>query len=50
MWVSPVTNIVWLAAIGYSMWYGYHHVPAVHDAIDTVIATLRHTAAEMQER
>jgi len=50
VWVSPVTNIVWLAAIGYSMWYGYHHVPAVHDAIDTVIATLRHTAAEMQER
>ena len=32
------------------MWYGYHHVPAVDDAIDTVIATLRHTAAEMQER
>ncbi len=50
LWLSPVTNLVWLAAIGYSMWYGYHHVPAVHDAIDTVLATLRHTAAEMQEK
>lgn len=50
LWMSPLTNILWLGAIGYGMWYGYHHVPAVHDAIDTVLATLRHTVAEMQER
>ena len=50
LWTSPASNLLWIAAIGYSVWYGYHHVPAVHDAIDTAIATLRHTAAEMQER
>lgn len=50
LWMSPLTNLLWLAAVGYGMWYGYHHVPAVHDAIDAVLATLRHTAAEFQER
>lgn len=50
LWMSPLTNLLWLAAIGYGMWYGYHHVPAMHDAIDTVLATLRHTVAEMQEK
>jgi phage shock protein PspC (stress-responsive transcriptional regulator) len=50
LWMSPVANLVWLGAIGYGMWYGYHHVPAVHDAIDTVLSTLRHTTAEMQEK
>lgn len=50
VWLSPATNLIWLAAIGFSVWYGYTHVPAVHDAIDTVVTTLRHTAAEMQER
>jgi len=50
LWMSPVTNLIWIAAIGYGLWYGYHHVPAVHDAIDTVLTTLRHTAAEMQEK
>jgi phage shock protein PspC (stress-responsive transcriptional regulator) len=50
LWMSPLTNIVWFAAIGYAMWYGYHHVPAVHDAFDTVLTTLRQTAANLQER
>jgi phage shock protein PspC (stress-responsive transcriptional regulator) len=50
VWLSPVANLAWLAAIGYSMWYGYHHVPAVHDAIERVLTTLRQTAAEMQEK
>ena len=50
LWVSPVTNILWLGGIGYAMWYGYHHVPAVHDAIDTVLSTLRQTAAQMQDK
>jgi phage shock protein PspC (stress-responsive transcriptional regulator) len=50
LWMSPVGNLFWLVAIGYSMWYGYHYVPAVHDAIETVLTTLRHTAAEMQEK
>jgi phage shock protein PspC (stress-responsive transcriptional regulator) len=50
LWMSPVANLLWMAAIGYSMYYGYHHVPAVHDAVDTALSTLRHTAAEMQEK
>lgn len=50
LWMSPLTNILWLAVIGYGMWYGYQHVPAVHDAIDTVLTTLRQTAAGLQER
>jgi phage shock protein PspC (stress-responsive transcriptional regulator) len=50
LWMSPVANLLWMCAIGYGMWYGYHHVPAVHDAIETVLSTLRHTAAEMQEK
>jgi phage shock protein PspC (stress-responsive transcriptional regulator) len=50
LWMSPVWNLLWVCAIGYGLWYGYHHVPAVHDAIDQVLTTLRRTAAEMQER
>jgi phage shock protein PspC (stress-responsive transcriptional regulator) len=50
VWMSPVANLLWLGAIGYSMWYGYHHVPAIHEAIDRVLATLRQTAANFQER
>jgi len=50
VWMSPVANLFWLAAIGYSIWYGYHQVPAVHDAIDRVLATLSQTAADMQGR
>jgi hypothetical protein len=48
VWMSPVANLVWLAVIGFSAWYGYHHVPAVHDAIDTVMMTLRETAADVR--
>jgi phage shock protein PspC (stress-responsive transcriptional regulator) len=50
VWVSPLTNIVWLCAVGYGLWYGYHHVPAVRDAIETVLTTLRQTVAPMQEK
>jgi phage shock protein PspC (stress-responsive transcriptional regulator) len=50
VWMAPVANLFWFAAIGYGLWYGYHHVPAVHDAITTVLSTLQHTAAEMQEK
>jgi phage shock protein PspC (stress-responsive transcriptional regulator) len=50
LWMSPVTNLVWIAAIGYAMWYGYHHVPAVHDAMERVLATFREVAAGFQER
>jgi phage shock protein PspC (stress-responsive transcriptional regulator) len=50
VWMSPVTNLLWLLAIGYSLWYGYHHVPAVHDAMETVLTTLRQAAAQMQEK
>lgn len=50
VWMSPIANLVWLAVVGFSMWYGYHHVPAVRDALDTVLTTLRTTAAGLQER
>jgi phage shock protein PspC (stress-responsive transcriptional regulator) len=46
VWMAPVANLVWLAAIGYSMWYGYHYVPAVHDAMERVNTTLRDVAQE----
>ena len=44
VWTSPASNLLWIAAIGYSLWYGYHHVPAVHDAIDVMLTTLRGVA------
>ena len=50
IWMAPVNTVVWFAAIGFSMWYGYHHVPAVHDAMDRVLTTLRETAGNLQER
>jgi phage shock protein PspC (stress-responsive transcriptional regulator) len=50
VWMSPIANLVWLAVVGFSMWYGYNHVPAIHDALDTVVTTLRTTAAGLQER
>lgn len=48
VWMSPVANLAWLAVIGASAWYGYTHVPAVHDSINTVINTLRETAGDLQ--
>lgn len=48
LWMAPAANLVWLGVIGYSMWYGYHHVPAVHDAFDRVLTTLRQTAEGIQ--
>jgi hypothetical protein len=48
--MAPVANLVWLAAIGFGVWYGYHHVPAVHDAMERVLATLREVAGRMRER
>jgi hypothetical protein len=50
VWLSPVANLVWLAVIGFSAWYGYHHVPAVHDALETVFTTLREAADGLRER
>jgi hypothetical protein len=50
VWMAPVANIVWLAVIGFSMWYGYHHVPAVRDAMDVAITTLRETAEHLRDR
>jgi phage shock protein PspC (stress-responsive transcriptional regulator) len=49
-WTSPIANLVWLGAIGCGMWYGYHYVPAVHDAMDQVLTTLRGTVADLQAR
>jgi phage shock protein PspC (stress-responsive transcriptional regulator) len=50
LWMSPVANLLWMVAIGYAMWYGYHHVPAVHEAVDRVLQTLQQRAAEMPEK
>ena len=50
IWMAPVNTLVWFAVIGFSMWYGYHHVPAVHDAMDRVLTTLRETAGNLRER
>ena len=49
LWLSPIGNLVWMVAVAYGIYYGYHHVPAVHDAIETVLTTFRHTAAEMEK-
>ena len=50
VWTAPAAQLVWAAVIGFSMWYGYHHVPAVRDAMDLAIATLRETAADLRAR
>jgi phage shock protein PspC (stress-responsive transcriptional regulator) len=50
IWMAPINTLVWFAAIGFSIWYGYHHVPAVHDALETVLTTLRQAADQMHER
>lgn len=50
VWLSPVANLVWLGAIGFGLWYGYHHVPAVHDALDIVMARLREVADAVREK
>ena len=32
-WLGPIFGLVWLAFVAFSIWWGYHHVPAVHDFI-----------------
>jgi phage shock protein PspC (stress-responsive transcriptional regulator) len=35
-WLSPVFSILWLGFIGFSIWWGYHHIPEVHDFIQAL--------------
>ncbi|HEX5474786.1 MAG TPA: PspC domain-containing protein [Vicinamibacterales bacterium] len=32
-WVHSLVGLLWLVVIAFSIWYGYHYVPAVHDFI-----------------
>ena len=38
VWISPFAGLLWLGVVAFSIWYGYHHVPAVHEFIDAVLA------------
>lgn len=35
---EPFIGLVWLGFIAFAIWYGYHHVPAVHDFIQRLPA------------
>ncbi|HEY3883655.1 MAG TPA: PspC domain-containing protein [Vicinamibacterales bacterium] len=35
-WLSPLLSLVWLGFIGFSIWWGYHHIPEVHDFIQAL--------------
>jgi phage shock protein PspC (stress-responsive transcriptional regulator) len=32
-WLGPIFGLLWLAFIAFSIWWGYHNVPAVHEFI-----------------
>jgi phage shock protein PspC (stress-responsive transcriptional regulator) len=38
IWLGQFFNALWLVALGLSVWWGYHHVPEVHDFIQRVPA------------
>lgn len=40
-WLQPIFNLLWLGFIAFSIWWGFHHVPAVHDFI-TQLPTMWH--------
>lgn len=39
-WLHAWINLVWLAFIAFSIWWGFTHVPQVHDFIEQAIAAL----------
>jgi phage shock protein PspC (stress-responsive transcriptional regulator) len=50
VWMAPINTVVWFAVCGVALWYGYHHVPAVHDAIQAVLTTFRGVEQGLLER
>ena len=35
-WLSPLFGLLWLGFVGFSIWWGYHHIPEVHDFIQAL--------------
>lgn len=35
-WLSPLFGLLWLGFVGFSVWWGYHHIPEVHDFIQAL--------------
>ena len=50
VWISPFAGLLWLGVVAFSIWYGYHHVPAVHEFIDAVLAAWQNAMAGLEPR
>lgn len=35
-WLSPLFGLLWLGFVGFSIWWGYHHIPEVHNFIQSL--------------
>lgn len=35
-WLGPIVSLLWLGFVGFSIWWGYHHIPEVHDFIQAL--------------
>lgn len=47
-WLSPVFGLVWLAFVGFCVWWGYHNVPAVHDFIQALPDILQQFVTQLK--
>lgn len=49
-WTAPLSSLIGIGLMAFGLWYGYQHVPAMHDAIETVMTALRNTVNDLQAK
>lgn len=40
--VGNIIGLIWLFVISFGMWFGYHHVPLIHNGLDLLGAEIQH--------
>ncbi|MGH9411480.1 MAG: PspC domain-containing protein [Vicinamibacterales bacterium] len=48
-WISPIVHLFWLGFIGFSVWWGYHHIPEVHDFIQAIPGMWQQVVTELKQ-
>lgn len=49
-WLSPIFGLLWLGFVGFSIWWGYHHIPEVHDFIQSLPGLWQHVVTALKQR
>ncbi len=48
-WLGPLFGLLWLGFVVFSIWWGYHHVPAVHDFLQQLPAWWQTLVSQMSK-